>query len=484
MIKRMSAIFLGRLPSMAGMVLCATIILGCFLQGMSHAVEPMRLHAVVVGVTRFQDSRIPPLQLSAKDATDFYTFLKEREQYFKSANLTLLTDEKATRANITSAVRNKLKSAGRDDIVIIYLSGHGAVDSQMSNEFYFLTNDAKFDNLFGTALLMNDSNLFKGISSDRCVLIADACHSGGFTAGLELPRAKSLLPLFQSLKGRVGIASSRPDELSYEKPVYGNSVFTHFLLKGLRGEAAQDRDKGLISAKSLYQYVAKATSQATAGQQNPQIYNDAGANAEEPIFVSPKYSNSLKVDVQFQYETEDGQVRILDDNSSLKSGQNIGVTFKPESDCYVYIFWWDSTGNVGCLFPNPELTAGDCSVKAGKTYWLPYSSEGDRWYVLDNNPGAETIYFVASRERNKKLESLYSKMRGGNGQKGSGAKEKVLSAEIEREINLMGFADRTVAKFAGISSADRRSLFESIDNEIKVSGADASYRITFRHVPK
>ncbi len=155
--------------SLVGLFLAVTVTAVCLSEGTSNATEQMRLHAVVVGVTRFQDSRIPPLQLSAKDATDFYTFLKEREQYFKSANLTLLTDEKATRANITSAVRNKLKSAGRDDIVIIYLSGHGAVDSQMSNEFYFLTNDAKFDNLFGTALLMNDSNLFKGISSDRCV---------------------------------------------------------------------------------------------------------------------------------------------------------------------------------------------------------------------------------------------------------------------------------------------------------------------------
>ncbi len=123
-------------------------------------------------------------------------------------------------------------------------------------------------------------------------------------------------------------------------------------------------------------------------------------------------------------------------------------------------------------------------MKAGKTYWLPYSSEGDRWYVLDNNPGTETIYFVASRERNKKLESLYSKMRGMTDQKRVGSTGKSLSVEIEREINLMGFADRTTPKVAGVSSADRRSLFESIDNEIKVSGADASYRISFKHVQK
>jgi len=146
----------------------AAVLLLCLCSGLhqAHAASNNRLnlYAVIVGVTQFQDPTIPTLKLSSKDATDFYTFLKERDGLFHQAHLTLLLNENATRANITAAFRNKLKSASKDDIVIIYLSGHGAMDATMGNEFYFVTHDARHDNLFGTALLMNDKNLFKCIA--------------------------------------------------------------------------------------------------------------------------------------------------------------------------------------------------------------------------------------------------------------------------------------------------------------------------------
>lgn len=448
------------------------------------AESKLNLYAVVVGITQFQDPKIPTLTLSAKDATDFCSFLKEREHLFGRADVTPLINEKATRANITAAIRNRLKVAGKEDIVIIYLSGHGAVD--MSNEFYFITHDAKADNLFGTALLMNDRNLFKGIASDRCLLLTDACHSGGFNIGLDRGTAKSFDPvfgIFQGLRGRIGIASSRPDELSYEKPLYGNSVFTHFLLKGLRGEAVRGSSDGIVTARRLYDFVTQSTKDATSGQQTPQLYSSGEASDEAPVFVVPTYSSPLKLKVQFQYEDADNRIMPLEDSAVLRSGQNVGITFRPESDCFVYILWWDSSGNVGQLFPNPKLTEGTGQVKAGETYWLP-SMEGERWYVLDDQPGEETIYVIAARNRNPKIEMLYDGMRSA-GAKAYGSNEvRKAEAELTREINLMGFADRTETKklSAKISSHDRKSLFESMDNEIRVAGAESVYRVTFKHV--
>ena len=62
--------------------------------------------------------------------------------------------------------------------------------------------------------------------------------------------------------------------------------------------------------------------------------------------------------------------------------------------------------------------------KAGVNYWLPYK-QAKHWYVLDNNEGEETIYLVASRERNPKFEGLIDNLR---------------SASLEKEFNLMGIA--------------------------------------------
>jgi hypothetical protein len=153
----------------------------------------------------------------------------------------------------------------------------------------------------------------------------------------------------------------------------------------------------------------------------------------------------------------------------------------------VYIFWWDSSGQVGRLFPNPELTEGSPAVGGGQTYWLPLR-QGEkpqyRWYVLDDVPGEETFYFVASRSRSEKIERLYNKLCQADGNSGAGVGRKQLAQELEREFNLMGIARFTATADArDVSSAkDRESLFRSVQSEIAVVRADVSYCVKFKHV--
>lgn len=53
-----------------------------------------------------------------------------------------------------------------------------------------------------------------------------------------------------------------------EFPELKNGVFTHFLLKGLKGEADTNRD-GLVTVPEAYDYVSRRTRDATQGNQNP-----------------------------------------------------------------------------------------------------------------------------------------------------------------------------------------------------------------------
>jgi uncharacterized caspase-like protein len=444
------------------------------------------LYAVVVGVKQFEDPNVPPLTISDKDAKDFYQFLRENEKYFAEAHVTLLLNKDATRANVSKALREGLLGAKKNDIVIIYFSGHGMADENLPNEYYFITYDTQMDNLFASALMMNDKNLFKGIDTDHVLFLADTCHSGGFTPGIQKSIAKEtdrFFSLFKSAPGRVAILSSRPDEESYEKPKFGNSIFTHYLLKGLRGEAAPDPKQGLISVKALYDYVYDQTKSATKGLQHPQLYASRGSE-ENPVFATPTFAQDLKVKVNFYYEDESRQVKLLTDGAQLKSGERVGIAFRPESDCYVYVFWWDSSGAVGRLFPNPKLTEGSGAVKAGQTYWLP-SKHGERWYVLDDNPGEETVYFVASRDRSPKVEQLYETLKSASADQTGASRMKDTSEELRRRLNLMGFADFTVPKEdASASFSNKEALFKSLKNEAKVPRADAIVKLSFKHLPR
>jgi hypothetical protein len=499
----------------AVMLLAVSLMMSPLLTYLScaaaHAAAADReLYALIVGVGQYQDSHIPALSRAVKDAKDFHAFLKEREHLFSRGNMTLLIDDQATRANVVHALRHALGKARQDDIVVIYLSGHGLTDPAVSNEFYFGTHDARLDNLFGTALLMNDSNLFRGIKSDNVLLLTDACHSGGFSPGLDRLIAKSatrFFSIFDGARGRIAISSSRPEEDSYEKLMYGNSIFTHFLLKGLRGQAVHEVARDVVTVDDLYKYVHENTRLASNGMQNPQLYAAKGVAQSTPVFVVPKGVGPLEVKAQFFYESDEKEIKALTDDSVLKSGQNLGVAFQSQSDCYAYIFWTDSSGSMGMLFPNPRLTQGTGQIVAGKTYWLPHS-DGERWYVLDDKPGTETIYFVASRDKNPKIEEIYQEMLRNQGQNvqapsgtwaapaGRQAQSQAPSGaavpqgigpqaaqEITRELSLMGFADRTVAKGAqDVSFSSREQIFEGLEGKIRVSGAEAVFKVQFRHV--
>ncbi|MFA6222224.1 MAG: DUF4384 domain-containing protein [Desulfomonilaceae bacterium] len=445
------------------------------------------LYAVVVGLTRFQDSRIGKLTISDRDAKDVHSFLKEREKLFSRAHIRLLVNEEATRDNLTAAFRDFLKPAGKDDLVLIYLSGHGAADPERPDEFYFLTYDTNMKNLFGTAVWMNQQALFKGIDSDRVLLIADACHSGGFSPGIDRAIAKeadSFFSLFNVLKGRMALTSSRFDELSYEAPSkFGNSVFTHFFLKGLRGDACKDLSTGTITANNLYSYVYDSTRSATNNKQNPQFYFPKGQDGETPVFRVPVHKDRLNIKVQFVHKDDADQEYPLTNESVLRSGQRVGLSFRPESDCYVYVLWWDSTGNVGRLFPNPKLTEGTGEARAGQSYWLP-SKGSKHWYVLDKNPGEETVYLVASRARNTKIENLYEKLASMAATTRTGAKGQEITTALEQEVeSIMGFEEHTISDARGQrSTEDTQRLSEAMETEVGTAGAEAVFKVKFKHI--
>jgi hypothetical protein len=230
------------------------------------------LYALVVGVSKYKHPKIKQLTVSDKDARDVAEFLRSQDKLFRKINVTLLTNEKATKGEIEKCLQYRLREAGKDDTVVIFWSGHGSDDPRLPGEFFFITHDADPEYLTATCINMNQNRLLNRLDSKRVVLIADTCYAGNFTS----MGAKSLRPAlenfirdFSESRGRVFLTSSRPDELSMEKPGLANSVFTHYLLRGLTGEADSDGD-GIVSIKELYDYVYQKTKSETNNIQHPQ----------------------------------------------------------------------------------------------------------------------------------------------------------------------------------------------------------------------
>ncbi|MBI5250012.1 MAG: ankyrin repeat domain-containing protein [Desulfomonile tiedjei] len=231
------------------------------------------LYALVVGVSKYKDSKVPKLELSDKDAREFGDFLKTQNQIFKTANVTYLLNEKATKSEVEKYLYYTLPKAGKDDTVILFFSGHGAFDPIRPNDFLFLPFDAETEYLGTTSVKMSGLEFLKAVNAERVLIIADACYAGGFSQ--MKPKALSpSLELFlqeaRSSSGRAIITSARNGELSWESPDFKNSVFTHNFLEGLKGKADRDRD-GVVTLNEAYEYAYAHTKNETSGKQHPQF---------------------------------------------------------------------------------------------------------------------------------------------------------------------------------------------------------------------
>ncbi|CAN5421291.1 hypothetical protein BH11CYA1_BH11CYA1_09100 [soil metagenome] len=196
--------------------------------------------ALIIGTGRFKDPKIN-LRYAAKDAQDFSDFLI-KERSFAPDHVQLLTNEAATRANILSLLGSKWlpRVAEKDDLVVIYFSTHGSPSSlDLGGVNYLVAHDTDPSDLYATGIAMQDlARIIKArVHSDRVMLVLDACHSG-VTApasgkSIVRPGNVDVDPIVQGT-GQLVISSSKPDQRSWESQRYEGSVFTRYLIDGLR----------------------------------------------------------------------------------------------------------------------------------------------------------------------------------------------------------------------------------------------------------
>jgi len=243
--------------------------------------------AVIIGVSRYSDTRIQSLRYATADAKYFYHWLvSSKGGKYAPNNIRLLLDKKATGKNIKDALFNWLRQAIEEDIVIIYFAGHGSPDSPDSPEnLYLLPYDTQYDNIAATGFPMWDveTALKRFIKAKRVIVIADACHSGGVgqsfdvyrrsTRGIGVnPISTRLEKLSKIGKGVAVISASGDKQTSQEGNQWGggHGVFTYYLMEALKGEADYNQDRK-VSLGELIPYLSEQVRRATRSAQSPTV---------------------------------------------------------------------------------------------------------------------------------------------------------------------------------------------------------------------
>lgn len=243
--------------------------------------------AVIVGVSAYHDSRIPSLRYAAADAQSFYNWLTSPDGgRYPPSRIKLLVNEQATGSNIKEALFVWLKQALQEDMVVIFFAGHGSPDSPDTPEnLFLLPYDAQYDNIAATAFPMWDieTALKRFIKAKKVVVMADACHAGGVGQGFDIARRANrgikINPISSGLQnlsiigdGVAVISASDDRQLSQEGEKWGggHGVFTHFLLKGLKGEADYNKDKR-VRLGELIPFLSEQVRRATMNAQSPTV---------------------------------------------------------------------------------------------------------------------------------------------------------------------------------------------------------------------
>jgi len=235
--------------------------------------------AAVIGINEYPNAR--NLKYAVNDALAFKHYLKNYIG-LPEDHIFFLSNQNATRDNIQSLLGTKLKrKASKEDTVIIFYAGHGAVETDPTNpdgdgfEKYLLPYDADLNDLYTTSISMDEvRKIFTRIRADRLIFIADTCYSGasgGRTMVASKTRANLSDKFYERIakgKGRVIISSCSANEVSKEDDNLQHGIFSYYMLEGLKGRADQDGD-GIITVSELFSYISRKVPQASGQDQHP-----------------------------------------------------------------------------------------------------------------------------------------------------------------------------------------------------------------------
>lgn len=236
------------------------------------ASKKVRVWAVIVGVGRY--NHMPTLKFTDDDAYQVYAFLKSPEGgALPESQISLLIDEAATRDNILRAMRQTFGKADENDVVMMYFSGHGLEGCFLPVDFDGYSNKLRHDEV---------RRVFAESKAKHKLCIADACHSGTMQSlAARSPVTVTLDKYYAAFENTDGgtalLMSSKGEELSLEDHGLRQGVFSHYLLRGMKGAADKNSDS-IVTIREIYNYVYAKVREYTANVQTPVLTGDFDDN--------------------------------------------------------------------------------------------------------------------------------------------------------------------------------------------------------------
>jgi WD40 repeat protein len=264
----------------------------------SQGKEKPDLYVIGIGVSEYAQTQYN-LKYAAKDAADLAKTFSAGKNY-GLVHSKILANKDATLANLLQ-LKEFLKTADRNDEVILFYAGHGVLDKNL--DYYLASGDMDFTNPSAKGISYEVlESVLDGIAPLKKLLLMDACHSGEIdkeevqltvseaasgnikfrNVGNTVAQKESFLglqntselskSLFSDLRKGTGatvISSAGGAEYAMESDQWKNGLFTYCLLHGLKDLAADINKDGQIMLTELQQYLQAEVTKLSNGAQQP-----------------------------------------------------------------------------------------------------------------------------------------------------------------------------------------------------------------------
>jgi len=246
--------------------------------------DQKRMVGVAIGVGTFRDGEVVPLKYAAHDA-------EVMARYFQtvggmpSRKVRVLTDERAMKDDIAEALEEWLpEQVDETSTVVVYFSGRAYADPATGSISLF-----PYEGVPGASArlysLRRLHTVFAKLRAAHTILLLDVT----LTEPPDPPARKRdpvWVPVRSLLANRklVQLVGVTGDQHAHEYPKGRHGLFTYYLLKGLGGEADEDKD-GTIAVGELFEYtrteVVGAARDVFGNEQEPISMPDLSSQEED-----------------------------------------------------------------------------------------------------------------------------------------------------------------------------------------------------------
>jgi hypothetical protein len=215
--------------------------------------------AVLIGISRYKNGDVPPVDYARRDAMVMKQYLVNTLG-FDERRIIELYDDAATLSAFKRVFEEQLPNwirAGRSDVFVFY-SGHGA-PSPETKEGFFVPYDCDPSYARSTGYKVSEFySRLAALDVRTITVVIDACFSGSSEKGMLL---KGISPIFinvenatSGLKNGLVFTSSSGQQIASWYAEKQHGLFTYYFLKGWRGDADSNQDRQ-ITADEMNKYL-------------------------------------------------------------------------------------------------------------------------------------------------------------------------------------------------------------------------------------